>query len=58
MYAHISTYNIYTYSMHADAQGGQKRESDSLGLELQVAASHHVGAGNQTWVLGKRRKHS
>ena len=28
---------------------GQKRESDPLGLELQMTVSHHVGAGNQTY---------
>ena len=30
---------------------GQKRASDSLGLELQTVVSHHVDAGNWTWVL-------
>lgn len=30
------------------AQGGQKRVSDPLGLESQMALSSHVGAGNET----------
>ena len=29
--------------------GGQKRAWDPLGLEVQVAVSHFVCAGNQTW---------
>jgi len=32
--------------IYAGAQRGQKRASDPLKLELQVIASHHVGAGN------------
>lgn len=28
----------------------QKKALDSLGLELQVVVSFHVGVGNQTWV--------
>ena len=28
------------------AQGGQKRASDPLELELQMAMSHHEGGGN------------
>ena len=32
----------------AGAQAGQRRESEALGLELQVVVSHHVGAGLQT----------
>ena len=28
------------------SHGSQKRTSDLLELELQVAVSHHVGAGN------------
>lgn len=31
--------------------GDQKTTLDPLGLELQVAVSHHVGAGNKTIVL-------
>jgi hypothetical protein len=30
---------------------GQKRESDPLGLELQMVLSFHMGAGNQISVL-------
>jgi hypothetical protein len=30
---------------------GQKRVSDLLELELEIVASCHVGAGNQTWAL-------
>lgn len=29
----------------------QKRIWDALELELRTAVSHHVGAGNRTWVL-------
>jgi hypothetical protein len=32
---------------------GHKRASDLLKLEAQVVVSHHVGSGNQTWVLCK-----
>lgn len=28
----------------------QKRASDPLGLDLQMAMCCHVGAGNQTWI--------
>lgn len=28
-------------------------ETHSLGLKLQMVVSHHVGDGNQTWVLWK-----
>ena len=30
---------------------GQKRALDPLKLELQVIVSHHMGAGNQAWLL-------
>lgn len=36
----------------------QKRALDPQGTELQMAASSHVGAGNQTGVLCKSRKRS
>lgn len=35
------------------ALGGQQRALDPLGLELQLAVSHHVGAGDQIWVFCK-----
>lgn len=38
---------LYMTSVH----GGQNRVWDSLGLELQMVASCHVGAKNLTWVL-------
>lgn len=28
----------------------QKKESDSLELDLRVVANHYVGGGNQIWV--------
>lgn len=31
--------------------GDQKRAADPLELDLPMAGSHHVGVGNQTWVL-------
>lgn len=34
-----------------NARGGQKREGDPLGLELQIVVNHHVSAGNGTLVL-------
>ena len=40
---------LYAYQMHAvpeETRGGME-------LELQVVVSHHIGDGNQTWVLGK-----
>lgn len=33
------------------ASGGLKGASDPMGLELQMAVSYSVGAGNQSWVL-------
>lgn len=41
------------YVCMPDACGGQMRTLDPLGLELQTAVRHHVGAINQTSVLGK-----
>ena len=38
------------------AHGGQEKVMDSLRLELQMVVSHHVAAGNQTWVLYKSNK--
>jgi hypothetical protein len=35
---------------------GQKRTSDLLKLELEMVWGHHVGAGNQTWVIWKSSK--
>lgn len=37
---------------------GQKRALDTLELELQMAVSHYVGAGNQTLVLWKHSQWS
>jgi hypothetical protein len=39
---------------HMYTQGGQKRMSDHLKLELQLVVSHHVDAGSLTWVLCNR----
>lgn len=36
------------------AHRSQKRASDPLKLELQVAVRCHVSAENQTWVLKRR----
>lgn len=36
----------------------QKRASGSLRLELQMAVSRYVDAGNQTWVLCKNKSFS
>lgn len=33
--------------------GGQKRELDSLSLELQTVVRSHVGVENQTWSFGR-----
>jgi hypothetical protein len=41
----MSMHHVYS------AHGGQKRMSYPLGLELQMAVSHHVGSGNWTQVL-------
>lgn len=30
---------------------GQKRAPDPLRLDSQIAVSHHMHSGNQTWVL-------
>lgn len=37
--------------VHHSAHGGQERVSDPLRLESQTVVSHHVGVGDQTWVL-------
>lgn len=41
------------YVCMPDAGGGQTGTLDPLGLELQTAVRHHVGAINQTSVPGK-----
>ena len=38
--------------------GGHNKMRHHLGLELQMAVSHHVDTGNQTWVLYKNSKSS
>jgi hypothetical protein len=38
------------------SRGGQKRALDPQELELQMVVSHHVGVGEQTWVLCKSNK--
>ena len=35
----------------SDASGGQRKAADLLKLELRMIVSHHVGSGNQTWVI-------
>lgn len=40
------------------AQGGQKRASSPLELELQMVVSDHVGAGNRTSIFCKSSKYS
>jgi hypothetical protein len=35
--------------------GGQKRASDTIELELKIVVSIHAGAGNQIWALVKSR---
>lgn len=40
----------------AGASGGQVRASDPLGVELQTAVSHTIGAGSQTQVLCNNAK--
>jgi hypothetical protein len=42
---------MYKYS--ACMFGGQKTTLDLLTLKLQMAVSHHVGAGNPTLILWK-----
>lgn len=38
---------MYVYAAHiSSAHSGQKRELVSLGLELQMVVTHHVGAVN------------
>lgn len=46
--------NMYMHHMHAmPAYEGQKRELDSVELEVEMVARHHVGTGNQTWAVYK-----
>lgn len=33
--------------------GNQKRESDSLGMELQRVVTLSMGSGDRVWVLGR-----
>ena len=41
--------------MHVpSAQGGQKKASDPLKLELQTIVRHHMVSGNQTLIFWKR----
>lgn len=35
------------------SSGGQKKASDPLNLELEVAVSCHESAGNRTWIVCK-----
>ena len=50
---------MYVYHMHTPiAGGGQKRESDPLGLEFEIVVSPSVGAENQIQVLWKNRQYS
>ena len=46
---------LCTTCMHS-AHRGQKRALDSLGKELKMAVSHHVDAGNPTWVPRKNNQ--
>ena len=46
---------MYICALHVYwAVGGHKRGLDPLEQELQMVVGHHVGAGNQTWVLCKK----
>lgn len=55
---------VQVFSLHIDlcttylpgAFGGPRETSDLMELESQMIASHHVGAGNQSQVLGKSRQ--
>lgn len=40
----------------AGASGGQEKALDPLGVELQMAVSHTIGAGSQTQVLCNNTK--
>lgn len=52
--SYSSTLKIYVVCMYFacmhGVHGGQKGASEPLELELQMVASHHVDAGNWTWV--------
>lgn len=45
---------IYFYFM-PNVHGGQKRTLDPLKLEVLMAVSHHLSAGNQIWALCKNK---
>lgn len=52
MYSSVLLACMFMHQMHADASKGQSRESDALGLELQLTVNYYVDAENhQTWVL-------
>lgn len=48
---------VYVHVYMPGASGVQKRVSDILGLELQVVARHHLGAGDWIQVFPKSSKH-
>lgn len=56
----FSNFIVFHYFMYMNAllgiQVGQKKASGCLELELQVDASHRVGAGNQTYIFWKNRQ--
>lgn len=47
---------MHTTACTLGARRGQKRASAPQKLVLQMVESHHVIAGNQTWVLWKSQK--
>lgn len=50
VYMYVCTMSV------SDAHGGQKKELDTLKLELWRVVSYHVGAENRTQVLCKSNK--
>lgn len=45
---------MYVCTMYMpDVYRAHKRALDPLALESPIVLSHHVGVGNQTWILSK-----
>lgn len=56
LFLRVWVFYLYTsvHCMYSGACGCQKRVFNPIGLQLQMAVNHKVGAGNRTQVLWKR----
>jgi hypothetical protein len=56
LYVDIFFKDWFTFLLCMSTGSGQKRVSDPLELDLQMAVNHHVGAGKQTQVFCRSSK--